>query len=60
MNATEISALARHLFETQGAKAIIEAAQKVASFESAGDKEQATVWRRVEAALWEMRGPNES
>jgi hypothetical protein len=60
MNATDISALARHLFETQGAKAILEAAQKAASFEGAGDKEQANTWRRVEAVLWEMRGPHES
>lgn len=60
MNAIEISALARHLFETQGAKAIMEAAQKAASFDAAGDKEQANTWQRVEAALWEIRGPHES
>ena len=59
MNATDISALARHLLETQGAKAIAEAAQKAASFEDAGDEEQAKTWRRVEAVLWEMRGPNQ-
>lgn len=60
MNAADISALARHLFETQGATAIATAAQKAASFEDAGDKEQATTWRRVEAVLLEMRGPKES
>lgn len=60
MNATEISTLARHLFETQGAKAIAEAAQKAGSFEAAGDVEQAKTWRRVEAVLVEMRGPSES
>lgn len=60
MNATDISALARHLFETQGSKAIAEAAQKAASFESSGDKEQARTWRQVQAALMEMRGPHES
>ena len=60
MNATEISALARHLFETQGAKAIAEAAQKAASFREAGDGEQAQVWQRVEAVLREMRGPHQS
>jgi hypothetical protein len=60
MNAEDISALARHLFETQGAKAIAEAAQKAASFEEAGDEEHAKAWRRVEAALLEMRGPRES
>lgn len=60
MKAADISALARHLFETQGAKAIAEAAQKAVSFEKAGDEEQARTWRRVEAALLEMRGPHES
>lgn len=60
MNAVDISALARHLFETQGSKAIAEAAQKAASFERSGDKEQARTWRQVEAVLMEMRGPHES
>jgi hypothetical protein len=60
MNAADISALARYLFETHGAKAIAEAAQKAASFQDAGDEEQSKDWRRVEAVLWEMRGPHES
>lgn len=60
MNPVDISALARHLFETQGPKGITEAAQKAASFEGAGDEEQAKTWRRVEAVLWELRGPHES
>ena len=60
MNAADISALARHLFETQGAKAIAEVAQKTASFEAAGDEEQSKTWRQVEAVSWEMRGPHQS
>lgn len=60
MNAVDITALARHAFESQGPKAVTEAAQKVASFEAAGDVEQSKIWRRVEAVLWEMRGPHES
>ena len=60
MNTTDISALARHLFETQGAKAIAEAAQKAESFEQAGDREQAKTWQRVEGALREMRGPRQT
>ncbi len=59
-SAADVSALATHLFETQGAKAIAEAAQKAASFEKAGDEEQSETWRRVEAVLWEMRGPRQS
>lgn len=60
MNAADISAVAHHLFETHGTKAIAEAAQKAASFEKARDEKQAKFWRRVEAVLREMRGPKES
>ena len=60
MNTADSSALAHHLFETQGAKAIAEAAQKAASLEDAGDEEQAKFWRWVEAALREIRGPRQS
>ena len=60
MNATDISAIAHHLFETQGAKAIAEAARKAESFRQAGDAQQARVWERVEEALRELRGPRDS
>ena len=45
MIATDISALARHFYENQGAQAIAEAAQRAASFEKAGDEEQSNTWR---------------
>lgn len=60
MNTADISAVARHLFETQGPKAIAEAAQNADSSEKAGNDEQAKFWRRVEAVLQEMRGPRQS
>ncbi len=60
MQSTDVSALARHLFETHGAKAIAEAAQKAVAFEKAGDQAQAKTWRRVEDVLREMRGPRET
>lgn len=60
MNTTDTWAFAHHLFETQGAKAIAEAAQKAAAFEDTGEKEQAKFWRQVEAVLLEMRGPRQS
>jgi hypothetical protein len=60
MNATDIAAFARHLFETQGPAAIAQAAQKAASFREAGDGEQEKMWQRVEAVLREMRGPYQS
>jgi len=60
MNASDVSALARHLFEAKGPKAVAEAAQKAAALEAAGDKEQAKLWRQTEAVLLEMRGPKQS
>jgi hypothetical protein len=60
MTTTDVLAIARHLFATQGAKAIAEAAQKAESFSKAGDTEQAKTWQRVEEALREMRGPLQS
>jgi hypothetical protein len=60
MKATDVSALARHLFTTQGAKAIAEAAQKASLYRESGDEEQAKIWQRVEAVLREMRGPHQS
>ena len=60
MNTPDISAVARHLVQTQGAQAIAEAAQKATSSEKEGDQEQAKFWRRVEAALLEIRGPRQS
>jgi hypothetical protein len=41
-------------------RAIAEANQKATSSEDAGDEEQAKFWRRVEAALLEIRGPGQS
>jgi len=60
MSTADISAIARHLFETQGAQAIAEAAQKSESFRKAGDQEQASHWQRVESVLRELRGAHQS
>ncbi|MEZ5923054.1 MAG: hypothetical protein R3D57_01575 [Hyphomicrobiaceae bacterium] len=60
MNATEIFEHARELFEVHGSAAIAEAAQKAAALETQGDAEAAKDWRRIEAALMQMRGPNET
>lgn len=60
MTTTDVSAIARHLFAEQGAKAIAEAAQKADHFASKGDHEQAQTWKRVESALRDLRGPRQS
>lgn len=60
VTSTDVSALARHLFTTQGPDAIAEVLHNAASCRKAGDREQAQVWERVEAALRELRGPHQS
>jgi hypothetical protein len=60
MNATDVSTVARHLYLTQGGKAIAQAAQKAAELTKAGDSDQASFWQRVEAVLLEMQGPRQS
>jgi hypothetical protein len=60
MHATEIQDYARQLMETHGDKAAVEAAQKAVALEHAGDREQAQIWRRIEAALVLMRGARQS
>jgi hypothetical protein len=60
MQATEIHAHARKLLEAHGSKAIAEAARKAAELESNGDRTQAETWRRIEAALHNLRGPRQT
>ena len=60
MKMTDIHRFARELKEAHGPKALAEAAQKAVSFEEQRDAEQAKTWRRIEAALREMRGPRQS
>jgi hypothetical protein len=60
MHTTEIQTYARQLLEAHGVKAIAEAAQRAAASEKSGNKEQAEIWRRIEAALMLMRGPRQT
>lgn len=60
MQATEIQQHARKLYETFGAKAIAEAAQKAAMLENQNDADAARNWRRIEQALRQMHGPHAS
>ena len=46
--------------EAHGERAGLEAAQKAAEYERSGDKNRASDWRRIEAAIREMRGPHEN
>lgn len=58
MLATEIQEHARKLFEAHGDKAVAEAAQKAKSLEDSGAADEARIWRKIEAALKQMRGPH--
>ena len=60
MNTTDVTNVARHLFQTQGNQAIAEAAREAESCERSGDTERAKFWIRVEAVLREMRGPRQT
>ena len=60
MNATEIQAHARKLYDVMGPKALAEAAQKAKSHETDGRKDEAENWRRIEQALRQMQGPRAS
>ena len=60
MQAIEIQDFARRLYDAHGPKAIAEAAQKARSCPSSENPiAQAETWRRIEATLLLIRGPNE-
>jgi hypothetical protein len=58
MNMTEIRDYSRRLFGIHGDKAELEAAQRAVACERQGERDQARNWRRIQAALKEMRGPH--
>lgn len=58
MLATEIQEHARKLYLAHGEKAVVEAAQRAKSLEETGSADDARTWRRIEAALKQMRGPH--
>lgn len=60
MNAMEVQERARQLKAAHGDKAIREAAEKAEEADRAGDAETAKDWRRIESALLQMRGANET
>jgi hypothetical protein len=59
MKESEIYDYARQLMEAHGPAAVAEAAHKATGYEQQGESEHAATWRRVEAALRQMRGPHE-
>lgn len=57
---TDIHEYARQLFEARGARAVADAAEKARWYSDNNDDDEAKTWRRIEAALKLMRGPNQS
>jgi hypothetical protein len=60
MQTTQVAEFARQLLDAHGDRAEAEAAQKAHDAEARGDKEQAENWRRVRAAIQELRPPHVS
>lgn len=60
MDMNEIHDYARRFIGAHGNQAEVEAAQKIADCEKHGEKDQAENWRRIKAAIKEMRGPHAS
>lgn len=56
MRETDVADYAKRLLDAHGGKAEAEAAAKVRKFEQSHDTEQAEHWRRIRAAISEMRG----
>jgi hypothetical protein len=60
MDSKEIHDYARRFIGAHGNKAELEAAQRAAESERQGEKAKAVDWRRIQAAIKEMRGPHAS
>jgi Arc/MetJ family transcription regulator len=60
MDSKAIHDYARRLVGAHGDKAELEAAQRAARCEQQGEKAQAQDWRRIQAAIRQMRGPHAS
>lgn len=59
MNELQVHDFARQMLNTRGGKAVADAALKAQSCEENGQRDEAQIWRKVEAALKLMRGPHQ-
>lgn len=60
MRMMEVHDFARRFLEVHGDEAVAEAAKGALECQEQGDEEGAENWRRIRAALKEMRGPHVS
>jgi hypothetical protein len=56
----QIHTIARQMLEQHGFEAIAKAAEQALASERKGDREDATEWRHIEAAMKMMQGPHQS
>lgn len=57
LDAVKVSEYAQALYRAHGDKAEAEAAQRCRDSREKGDTEGAETWRRIRAAIAQMRGP---
>ncbi|MDU8913413.1 hypothetical protein [Aestuariicoccus sp. MJ-SS9] len=60
MDMMKVHQHARALYDAHGDKAQAEAARNAKKYEDAGDEAEAEIWRAIQRAISEMRGPNQS
>lgn len=60
MDMSQVHNIAKRLIDTHGLKAEVEAAEKLQDAEKAGDNEKIELWRKVRAAVQEMKPAHES
>ena len=60
MRETQVTDYAKSLLDAHGDKAEAEAAARVRQFEEKKDAAQAETWRKIKAAIYQMRGPHSS
>ena len=60
MQTTKVAEFARALLDAHGDRAEIEAARNAQDAETGGDSQLAESWRRVRAAIRELRPPHAS
>ena len=57
--AIETQEYAQQGLETHGDKAVVVATKRARLFEEKGNREAATIWRKIEAGIKLMRGPHQ-
>lgn len=60
MEMTQVRAIAKRIVEAHGAKAELEAAEKLQDAQDARDQQSIELWQRVRAVIREMKPPHAS